>query len=289
MNIAVFVCQNDRWEADRIIEEAEVLGHGAELFFYDEISESIDNDEFSINIDLDKPDIVIFRSSRDGKRKYFTVANLIRDELLERGKFVFNYRGMKNYPFDKFTQQQILLKAKIPGVESYVVSNLSEIEKLIESRGELVAKPLYGSSGDRVELIKSVKQVGDLKIKLNEFVFQEVMEKGRDYRVVVVGGMAIGAMERVAKRGEFVTNYSVGGAVYEVELKKSEILLAEKAAKVCNLEYAGVDLIRDKGGEMRVLEINRFAQYQGFEKATGINVARIIVEYCVKNCIKRAV
>ena len=58
--------------------------------------------------------------------------------------------------------------------------------------------------------------------------------------------------------------------------------LAEKVAKVCKLDYCGVDIMKDREGNNYILEVNRQCQFQGFEKATGINVAKAVVEMMIK-------
>ena len=62
------------------------------------------------------------------------------------------------------------------------------------------------------------------------------------------------------------------------ELSEEDKRVAEKVALVCGLDYAGVDIMKNEKGESFVLEVNRQCQYQGFEKATGINVALAVVE-----------
>ena len=53
-------------------------------------------------------------------------------------------------------------------------------------------------------------------------------------------------------------------------------------AKVCKLDYCGVDIMKDREGNNYILEVNRQCQFQGFEKATGINVAKAVVEMMIK-------
>jgi glutathione synthase/RimK-type ligase-like ATP-grasp enzyme len=40
--------------------------------------------------------------------------------------------------------------------------------------------------------------------------------------------------------------------------------------------------MKDNEGRSYVLEVNRQCQFQGFEKSTGINVARLVVEMFLK-------
>jgi glutathione synthase/RimK-type ligase-like ATP-grasp enzyme len=58
--------------------------------------------------------------------------------------------------------------------------------------------------------------------------------------------------------------------------------LAEKVARVCGLDYGGVDIMKDENDNSYILEVNRQCQFQGFEKATGINVAKSVVEMFLK-------
>jgi len=74
--------------------------------------------------------------------------------------------------------------------------------------------------------------------------------------------------------------------VEEWKLSDEERNLAEKVAKVCGLDYAGVDIMKDENDKNYILEVNRQCQFQGFEKSTGINVGRAIVEmFLAKNQI----
>jgi glutathione synthase/RimK-type ligase-like ATP-grasp enzyme len=50
---------------------------------------------------------------------------------------------------------------------------------------------------------------------------------------------------------------------------------------VAGLDYGGVDIMKDEGGKNYVLEVNRACQFKGFEKSTGINVAKRVVEMLV--------
>jgi hypothetical protein len=40
--------------------------------------------------------------------------------------------------------------------------------------------------------------------------------------------------------------------------------------------------MKDRQGQWRILEVNRACQFEGFEKSTGINVAREIVNFLIK-------
>src|SRR5271168_1126971 len=112
-------------------------------------------------------------------------------------------------------------------------------------------------------------------IVLQEYVRES---KGRDIRVLVVGGRVVASMRRVAKPGEFRSNLHRGGKGDKVAMQPSYRIAAIRAAKVMGLEVAGVDMLEGRGGP-RILEINSSPGLEGIEKASGIDVAGAVVQH----------
>ena len=76
---------------------------------------------------------------------------------------------------------------------------------------------------------------------------------------------------------------SLGGMAQKAVLPDRILKMAVKAASVCEIEVAGVDVILDKkSGQSFILEVNRSPQFEGFMKATGINVPKAIIDFLVK-------
>ena len=149
----------------------------------------------------------------------------------------------------------------------------------------LVAKKSYGSFGAGVQLVHGISELKKVEqewLYVPHF-YQRYIEssKGRDIRVIVIGGKAIGGMERVAKSGEFRSNIELGGAGRAVELSSKYALAAEKAAQTLGLDYCGVDLLETDDGPV-VCEVNSNAFFEGFESVTGLDVAKSYAEYLVK-------
>ncbi len=149
----------------------------------------------------------------------------------------------------------------------------------------LVAKKCYGSFGEAVKLVHGMPE---LKKIANEWLFtphlfQEYIAEssGRDFRVIVVGGKAIGCMERTAQKGEFRSNIELGGQGRRAELTDEYRDTAELAAKTLGLDYCGVDLLESDRGPI-LCEVNSNAFFEGFEAVTGINVAKAYAEYIVE-------
>ncbi|WP_157588305.1 ATP-grasp domain-containing protein [Spirosoma arboris] len=71
-------------------------------------------------------------------------------------------------------------------------------------------------------------------------------------RAIVIGNEVVSAMERTASQGDFRANLSKGGYGRTIDLSAEETNICIKAAKAVGLEFAGVDLIREKMGHTYV-------------------------------------
>lgn len=154
---------------------------------------------------------------------------------------------------------------------------------------------LKGSGGDRGtrvfkadNLEELEKLVRDLRKTETEegkrYMLQEYIPNDGDYRVLVLGKKVLGVMKRSSQSvAEFKNNYSVGGKVEVATLPQNILDLAVKAAEVCGLAIAGVDVaFRNFDMDKPVIwEVNKGPQFKGFMEATGINVPEEIVKYLV--------
>ena len=92
----------------------------------------------------------------------------------------------------------------------------------------------------------------------------------------------VGAMKRQGKEGEFRSNLHQGGTGSVIQLTDEEEIAAIKAAKAMRLGVAGVDMLQSSRGPL-ILEVNSSPGLEGIEKATGVDIARKIVQYIEKN------
>ncbi len=157
------------------------------------------------------------------------------------------------------------------------------LQKIADFLGfPMVVKKSYGSFGAGVQLVHGMPEL----IKTaQEFLhephcFQRFIDtsKGRDVRVIVIGGNAVCAMERVAQEGEFRSNVELGATGRKIDLPDDYKTAAETCAKALGLDYCGVDLLHGEKGPI-VCEVNSNAFFEGIEKVTGVNVAAAYAEY----------
>lgn len=189
---------------------------------------------------------------------------------------------------DKMASAMLLVKAGLPVPPTIVSENMFSAYRAVSSFGRSVVKPLRGSMGYGVFKLEDpdvAMHVFSMLTNLNKpFYVQRYVEKnGGDYRVVVVGGRAIGAEFRRAEGWK--SNVAQGAKPEPARLNKELEELAVKAVEALGLEYGGVDIAETKEGYY-VFEVNPTMSWQGFKAATGINPAKHIVDHLVEK-IKR--
>jgi len=192
---------------------------------------------------------------------------------------------------NKFRTMQVLSDKKVPMPKAYMVGNPKYIDDVISDIGAfpVILKTVTGSHGTGVSIIESkrgLKSIVEMIMKDDKepLIVQKYIKeaKGRDIRVFIVGKKIIGAMERIAtRRGEFRSNFHLGGRVRVAEMSREEKRVAFAAVRACGLEMAGVDLLRTNDGP-KVLEVNSNPGLEGITKATGRDVAGKIIEYAVR-------
>lgn len=142
----------------------------------------------------------------------------------------------------------------------------------------LVVKAARGSKGRTIRLVDGPEALvpaiaeltGNGPLIAQSFVAES---RGRDIRVIVIDGRAIGAMTREAgSRDAVCANIAAGGHGRRMTLSPEIARLAEAAARTAELEIAGVDLLY-AGSGFAICEINSAPGFVAFEAVTGIDVA----------------
>ena len=164
--------------------------------------------------------------------------------------------------------------------------NRDYLKPVIEKIGlPMIVKENYGSLGKQVYLANNYEELLEIENKLIHIphIFQQFIaeSRGKDYRIIVIGGKVVAYMKR-ENPNSYLSNLATGGTASVVELPKNFLETAEKCAKILGLDYCGVDILEGEYGEPIVSEVNSNAFYEGIEKTTGINVAGCYVDYLLK-------
>jgi ribosomal protein S6--L-glutamate ligase len=119
--------------------------------------------------------------------------------------------------------------------------------------------------------------------KVNILVQQFIKEaEATDIRALVIGDRVVAAMKREGPTGEFRSNLHRGGLGEKVRITPEEREMAVKAARTLGLNVCGVDMLRSKNGPL-VVELNSSPGIEGLEKASGVDVAGLMIEFLERN------
>ena len=152
--------------------------------------------------------------------------------------------------------------ADLPVPESVMLSNPVDESVVTDAVGDLsfpvVIKPNSATRGvgvakaadmdsllgivDYLNLIHDFRSTGD-----KSYLIQEYLPDARDYRVMVVDGDCVGAVERRLPEkladGRWKHNVHRGAEATGIELPAEHQQLAEQVAEVLGISYLGVDLL----------------------------------------------
>lgn len=295
MKIVILSRNQKLYSTSRLIAAAEAAGHQPVLLDHTKCYVSIEKGNPSIHYGGKEVTGIEAVIPRIGASVTFYGTAIVRQFEMMR-IFSANESQAIVRSRDKLRSLQLLSRAGLGIPKTAFADNSRNIEDLIKMVGgtPLVVKLLEGTQGIGVVLAetdpgaKSIIEAflgQDIYILVQEFIKEA---NGVDIRAFVIDGKVVGAMKRQGQKGEFRSNLHRGGAGTVVKLSIEEELSAIRAADVLGLKIAGVDLIRSSRGPM-ILEVNSSPGLKGIEQATGIDIARAIIEFVVNHASKKEV
>ncbi len=162
------------------------------------------------------------------------------------------------------------------------------LDKVVEKLGlPVVVKQCHGSFGEQVYLCDTRRQLEKIleEIKSQSYLLQhyEKESRGRDMRVIVIGGKVVCAMVR-SNDADFRSNASLGSKCEKTIVPSQIAAMCEKVARIIGLDYCGIDVLLTD--PPKLCEVNSNAMFEKIEQVTGFNVARAYVEH-IKSCIEK--
>lgn len=227
---------------------------------------------------------VLVRAVPDGTFEQVSLRLDVLHALEECGVTVYNAARAIERTVDKAMTSHLLLRAGIPTPPTWTCESEDAARAIVAAElaagRPLVLKPLFGNCGrglilvDRPERLPAAEAVQGVYY-LQRFVPQE-QGGGRDWRIFVIHGRAVAAMERVS--GNWITNRARGGQCLPAVLTEELRRLAEDAAAATGASYTGVDVIRDRGGRFLVLEVNGVPAWRGLQSVHPVEIADLLAE-----------
>ncbi len=285
LRIALLTREPRNYSSRRLVEAARARGHVIEIIDTARCYMQLGTLDPQVHYDgaaLPRYDAVIPRIGA----KITDYGMAVLRQFSNTGAFCLNRAGSIGRSRDKLLAQQLLARAKIAMPVTAFAHSPKDTKDLIGlvDGAPVVLKLLTSTQGRGVVLAETRKAAESLVDAFRgldaNFLVQEFVAEaaGADVRAFVIGNKVVGAMKRQAQKGEFRSNLHRGGTASNIRLTPQEREIARDAAKVLGLNVAGVDLLQTKDGP-KVLEVNSSPGLEGIEKATGKDIAGLIIEH----------
>lgn len=277
-----------QYQYGRIIEEFTRLGILIDKLKVDEVIFEIQNSK--ANLDVNNYDFCI----QLVKDKYI-------NKILEKDNIrCFNtYTAIENCD-DKMMTYTILENnnIKMPSTISGIMNTgIEKIDNFASSKQlkdyveknlgyPFIVKKSNSKGGRDIYRINNRNELEDICNKLNgsQYLFQQFIadNSGKDIRVPVIGGNVVGSFMRI-NENDFRSNITLGGTAIPYEISNDYKEVAEKVAKILNLDYCSVDFFVSNDKEPLICEVNPDPALKSIEKLLDKNVAKIFAEHIVDN------
>jgi len=277
----------ETYEINRLVEVASAEGIELQIFKPEQFDLTVTReDKQSLLIDgepVSLPDFVLPRMGAG--TTYFALAIIRHLERL--GVYCVNSSQSIEIVKDKLYTHQILAEKNLPVPKTMLVKFPIDVNLVEKHLGfPVVVKTLSGSQGSGVFLSETKSSFIDLMQlieatnKTANIILQEFISgsKGKDLRVITIGGRVVAGMQRVAEEGGFKANYSLGGKVDSIDITPEIEWMATQTSHILGLEIAGIDLLLDNG-HYKVCEANSSSGFKGIESCCDVNIPKEIYHF----------
>lgn len=175
----------------------------------------------------------------------------------------------------------------MPFPQTFFINSEKDTAQLFDAiRFPLVAKRNEEGRDHDVHLLKTKDEcmhfIDEKKLfaspeRAPQYHFQEFIPAAKEFRVLVIGEKALGAISVTP----FFHNGNSNKIKRAVSLTEEMKNLAQAAARILQFEFAGIDFLQhQETGKLFFLEINRCPHHKDFAQATGIDVLSKLMQFC---------
>jgi RimK family alpha-L-glutamate ligase len=224
------------------------------------------------------PDAVLVRAIGKGTFEAVTTRLSILHALSDIGVMVSNAARIVEVCVDKAATSFYIARANIPTPPTWTVQTSASARAIVRreaAQGPLVLKPLFGSQGAGLMLIRTEADLPNIDAAQGVFYLQKYIgverDGFRDLRVLVSGNEVVAAMSRHARH--WITNVKLGAKPEPVEIDAETRALALRSAQAVGAHFCGVDLLRGPDDRLMVIEVNSMPGWRGLQTVTGFSIA----------------
>ena len=233
--------------------------------------------------DLGGLDRLIVRAMPAGSLQQIVFRMDLLNRLQAAGVKIFNSPRAVEISVDKYLSLAMLADAGVAVPETFVAQTVEDgLEYFDQLGGEVVCKPLFGSMGNGIRLIKDRAEARSFfqdQVDSGEVLYlQKFIDHGdSDVRVLVIGEQTI-AMQR-RRPGHWLANIAQGATGHSITPSPRQREIAMEACKAVGCRIAGVDLLQDAPtGQDVVVDVNAAPGWQALSAVSGIDIAALILK-----------
>lgn len=236
------------------------------------------------------PDAVFVRGIPGGSLEqvvfHLNVLHALRDLDIP----VYNDGRAIERSVDKSLTSLRLGQAGLPTPPTWITAQrqqaLDIVRRQLAAGHTLLCKPLFGSQGTGICMVTSPQTLPPAEAVNGVWYLQRFIGRpdasATDWRVFVIAGRAVAAMRRTAPG--WLANVAQGGACEAVLADGQLRRLAERAVACLQMDYAGVDLIRDEDGRWWLIEVNSVPAWKGLQGVCQIDIAGCLADDLLRRC-----
>lgn len=210
----------------------------------------------------------------------------VKEQINQLGRRSYNNIALFDRYINKYEQVKTITSSHF-AVPRYMLSTaLAPYDTIVAALGTpFVAKGLERSMGEEVMLIENNDDYTHLSSHYShekEWLFEEFIGSsyGRDLRIFTLRDKAVACMMRKSV-GDFRANVALGATVETVEVTPLISNIIADIYHQTHLDFMGVDLLYGPD-KYYFCEVNVMPGIEGIELASGMNIARKIIE-TIKN------
>lgn len=228
-------------------------------------------------------DVVLWRSASN---HIMEDRRAIANALRASGKHILNEESLRNPELaNKLYQYKLILNnKKILAIPTFTFNTKEDLIQAINTEKisfPIIQKPKVGACGEHIVLLRKIEDITVSSEELPSVLFQPFLKNTGDFRIFILGGVVIGIIKRIAKKGAYLNNIAQGGsseAVHDPILREKLVTIAEQVTSLCKLHIFGLDvLLSEEDDLLYFLEINTVPQWPGLQNTTGVPVAEEII------------
>ena len=234
-------------------------------------------DEIRMDLEADI-DVILMRQDPPFHMGYITATHLL-EQIHPRTLVVNDPSSVRNAP------EKIFL-TRFPDLmpPTLITRSKKEVIAFRDEFKDIIIKPLYGNGGTGVFRLQPEDQNLSSLVEMFQdfypeaFIVQKYLSDVRsgDKRIILVDGVAVGAINRIPPEGEARSNMHVGGVAVQTKLTLREQEICDAIGPILKEQgqiFVGIDVIGDYLTEINVTSPTGIQEIQRFD---GTDIAALI-------------